>query len=483
MNIKRVMNGRRPWTIEVPVKKGRFSALNSKHAKLNVVVDLEAIGAYGFAKKRRDDRELLHSDFQCDPAVPTFPRLGAGRAGIFKGHYLKGVGRTQLAGNWNRQQDVLHGTGHLRTCAALREFIVTEYLAARGASDLIVGCEGLLIAPIDKKLNGILEHVVRSKAGLLKPIDLRFQAISVKKANFARYSNFSWLVDNLFSREDNMQNFFWCLENFMFDQNGDTDRCETGHQLAARIEEMTELLVTRFLRTIKAGINWNAYHNNFSVDGRFIDIEGPLILGRPFVGSLFDRTFKEDFSWPAVGFELVHVLWQIHGHLRHLVARIELALELNKNVRGPVSEYAKSFARDIDDYTQNKSSVFSRRVIVERIVKQASEFGIGSSGLRAVRDYAAGVHDFYFRGKDIVPRLSVLSATSMNLRVASPNSVQNLVLQPVVGSEVNRDDYRDTEFISEMLQELENQKDLDTLLSKIASIPTKMRREIRTKKR
>src|SRR6185436_2105275 len=98
-----------PWSIPSPLRRSRFVSLLPEHEVHNVEVDLGAIGAFGCATEVRDRDFLLYSDLQSLPGVNQGTVLGSGRSGLHRGKYLKGVGRTPLAGQWARPDMVYHG--------------------------------------------------------------------------------------------------------------------------------------------------------------------------------------------------------------------------------------------------------------------------------------------------------------------------------------------------------------------------------------
>src|SRR6185503_15417644 len=128
------------------------------HQVHNVAVDLGAIGAFGCATDDVDSDALLYSDLQALPGVNQGICLGSGRSGLHRGKYLKGVGRTTLAGQWARPDAVYHGTGHLMASSGIRELVVTRYLESKGLGPTIVGCEGLLLAPLDPALRNFTDR-------------------------------------------------------------------------------------------------------------------------------------------------------------------------------------------------------------------------------------------------------------------------------------------------------------------------------------
>ncbi len=103
-----------PWMVPVPVRPSSFTPLRPEHAELNVEAALGEIGAFGAVRTMPDPTELLMCDLQMNADTSSFGRLGAGRSGVFRGKYIKGVGRTSLAGNWANPDDLAQNTGTWR---------------------------------------------------------------------------------------------------------------------------------------------------------------------------------------------------------------------------------------------------------------------------------------------------------------------------------------------------------------------------------
>src|SRR5688572_30537518 len=183
---------RLPFVCPVPVREVPMVSLHREHAELAVRTDLEAVGGHG--RTDREPVQLLFADFQLAAWSNSVRRLGAGRAGFYRGHYLKGIGRTPLAANWNDPEHFYHASGHLFPTAAVREYLTTVYMEARGLSRRLVPCTGLLLSKLEPTLEQQLATALGEGLRHLAPIDRALQAVSVKPAGFARASNFLWLA-------------------------------------------------------------------------------------------------------------------------------------------------------------------------------------------------------------------------------------------------------------------------------------------------
>lgn len=280
---------RLPWTIPVPVKTSTFSSLHKRHAQMNIEVDLGAIRAFGIAERRVPVSSVLWADFQDSREYGFRRRLGGGRSGTYRSHYLKGVGRTTLAANWADVSQIDYHTGHHLPSGAIREYLVSEYAKAKGCGDSVVAVEGVLLRRRSKYLaHHFTSRLARARPAAVRQFaaDLSLQAITVKRAGFARYSNVLWALNRLdVDQPDSIDRLLGLLQILAEATAGPPLRnprwpAEIGEQLANAVDRGWD----RFHRTWRAGVYWNAVHNNFAIDGRFIDLELPSVIGQPLVG-------------------------------------------------------------------------------------------------------------------------------------------------------------------------------------------------------
>jgi AraC-like DNA-binding protein len=286
---------RQSWMIPVPVRASRFVPLAREHARFNVETFPGGIGPFGAHDGRAPLSDVLYCDLQDNPDISFRGRLGSGRTGVYGGKYLKGVGRTPLAGNWADPEDLCHHTGHLRASSAVREYLISVYLEARGCGDAINRCEGVLLAPRAEALRGYLvgrdrERACGSGDGGANPwrSDLSLQALTVKPADFTRYSNLIWLANHL--------DFYRCrgeattsFTRFLVELAHALDPTRpldqtTPESIAAAFVRSVDRGLDALRRFWSLGISWGSLHNNFSVDGRFLDLEAPVVLGAPLLG-------------------------------------------------------------------------------------------------------------------------------------------------------------------------------------------------------
>ncbi|WNG17529.1 hypothetical protein [Cystobacter fuscus] len=317
--------------VPVPVAPARFTPLHARHARYAVQVDLGRIGPFGFSAPPRREAELLYADLQTNADNNVARRLGAGRAGVHAGKYLKGVGRTLLAANWSDSEDGYHNSGHLLPSAAAREYLASCYLEGRQAGETLVRCEGLLLAPLPPEAERYVASLLPGwETHHLAPVDRRLQAITVKEAGFARMSNFAWALSQWRCGAPFLIELFLRMARYLGGPSEPQPRPGdlTPEVIARQLERATERLVHHFERFFHAGVYWGSFHNNFTADGRFLDLETPVIFGGPFLGVLaapgkLPVSLDPADSRPVVGCEVLRCLRQVRTFLAFLVDRLE----------------------------------------------------------------------------------------------------------------------------------------------------------------
>ncbi len=344
-----------PWNVPVPVKPGHFVPLRPDLAKFNVVTDLGAIGAFGARRATTPPDDLLYADFQTTPDYCVPGRLGAGRAGQYRGRYIKGVGRTQLAANWNERGDQLHATGHLAASCVVRELVVSWYMEAKGLADRINGCEGALLGPLDPALSDHRAYISRSSDEAL-PCDRVLQGITVKGSSFARLSNFTWLMNNmdLFTSRDGLVHFLFLFMRYL-DPNAPlalSDITPTG--IAAAFRAAVDRTIAHFRDFFRVGVVWRFPQNNVTMDGRFHDLDFPIFVGGPFLGHFVDAGVTR-VSVPKTdpvrifGLTVLAYLYQTRIFYKLLRARIALLPELDFSYSASEREFIHQLLAAFDE--------------------------------------------------------------------------------------------------------------------------------------
>ncbi|MFV8756267.1 hypothetical protein ACNOYE_37450 [Nannocystaceae bacterium ST9] len=275
-----------PWSTPVPLCPADFEPLHEADREWCLRTDLAALRPFGVAGFDDGDLSVGFADFQLPAPHPVALRLGSGRAVFHRGKYIKGVGRTQLAANWADASDVLHSSGHMYPSGAIREYLVSRYLEARGSGHVIVPCEGLALRPLPREFGEPLRAHAARKGVELAPADAHMQALTFKPGGFARWSNFLWLATHAYGELDEVIRMGMALRHFSEPALAvDPDAC-TPSSIVASLAAAIQQTRANFEQFFADGIYWGSFTNNATIDGRFLDLELPTFLGEPMVVAL-----------------------------------------------------------------------------------------------------------------------------------------------------------------------------------------------------
>lgn len=482
MNARTLAHESSPWSVPVPVRPGGFTALRAEHQALDITVDLGRIRP--FEVPSPSDEPLLYADLQLNGELNVRRRLGSGRAGFYQGKYLKGVGRTPLAANWCEPQDTYHATGHMFPSSAIRELIATAYMRARGAEDLIVGCEGILVRRMDPQLAAGIARFEGTCRGPFPAADRVLQAISVKAGDFARLSNFIWLASVTRPRAEAVADFAYRLAMYA---RPPTAELPAANQLSATtviaaVREAVERGVRNFVRHFELGIYWGSYFNNFTIDGRFLDLEVPLIHGRPFVGKLCDHSTPHLHRPPhqADGTLLgVELLDFIH-HVRASVMALRALLSMRRDMASDAlaRDFLAHLVDELDAQLGPDHLLHSRAQACELITDALVACGGHRSRVRAAVEHE---YDGVFGGSDGSGPSLGLQLRGGTLAPPEPTRwstafVATALLDSPRGADIVLDD--DAELVNRLLVELDAITDPDELLAALRSAQRTIAREI-----
>lgn len=467
---------RSPWSIPVPVRPSHLVAMAPEHQKFNIQVDLAQLAPFAYATGQPEDSEFLYADLQSSPIFSIGLRLGSGRAGFYQGKYLKGVGRTQLAGNWRNQDDVYHGTGHLMASAAVREYIVSCYLRAKGAQHTIVPCEGLLLGPLHKDLQGYEQAAFPGEQ--LCPIDLKFQAISIKDSEFARYSNFVWAFNHL-SRRGRYGKLFSSLYYYLTVGRKCSPVANIGPadivSVLSACARQGLLYYSTFLST---GVYWGSFGNNFTLDGRFLDLEVPLIFGGPFVGLVKrEHEMQGDLrrtAAPVVGCEALEYLIQVRFFIKYLIRRLHFILDTCSVVHPIEKEFVAEFLAALEAEFSEEHVIMSKSLAVESILKLILDNVIGAAEhADSLRRIVQEQYESYFHHRPA--DLSAFNFRRLPLQLAKSESfLQYYAFYPdFLAMDSRRDE---VEHINRALDRLDQSTSLDSLMQGIEQLASEIGR-------
>jgi hypothetical protein len=357
-----------PWFFPVPTRASRFVAASPSFEFLNREVALDLLRPWNFQNTSSED-ELLYFDYQNQLENNAHGRLGAGRAGVYGGYYLKGVGRTLAAANWNFCEDRYHASGHLSVSSALREFLITKTLQEQKLSDAIVPCEAILLSSLDEEERRYVE-IGHTSARPGRPADMQMMALSAKPANFSRQSNIVWAFDHFSQTPALLGELFLALEQATSINN----EAKEGdpREIAEALSQAFARGLQNFLRFAKEGVYWLYLQNNFTLDGRFVDLETPLYVGQPLLGMRYYKVDNELVP-QLFGFEVFGFIVQWRLFIRWLRAKLSLLntppIMREKTCRA----YLRGFSQELQRVFSPKNLLYQDETLQEQLNKLIME--------------------------------------------------------------------------------------------------------------
>ena len=376
------------WSVPVPVRPSTFVAAAREHARYNVEVDLAQIVPRGFERRRSGGTGALLSDLQSSADGHMTRRLGSRRSGYFQGKYLKGMGRTQLAASW-LGSDRHHSSGHLLATGAARELLVSAVLEAVGGSATINRCEAVLARELPDPDTRWLAEL----RGPNRPpcrADRRLQAITVKQGGFARLSNFLWALENFGLEPTWLANYFLAVRRSLGGDPGDaiTKAEVTPGEIAQAFAAAFRRGLENFSTYRRLGIDWGSYHNNFTADGRILDLEVPLVLGQPFLGWV-SRSGADPRRGKWLGMDAGSYV----RHMRDFVIAYRTRLQALPThlFSDPAVEFLRELLYELDAVFPAQHILFDVRALADHLVASlAAEWNMSAA---ARRDTAIMVED------------------------------------------------------------------------------------------
>jgi hypothetical protein len=484
-----------PWNFAVPTRAGPFVPYEPRHAPFNVVTDLGRLGPFGARRKPIPSDELLYADFQITPDYCVAGRLGAGRAGHYRGRYLKGVGRTPLAANWNHQSDQLHATGHLATSSAIREIVVTWVLEAKGLGHRINGCEGLLLAPLDAVLRDHQNELAKddpNEAGLgsigarAHLCDQTLQAITVKGSDFARLSNFVWLMNNmdLFTSRDALVHFLFLFTRYLDPTRplalADISPTRIATEFAASIERT----LAAFRDFFRAGVYWQFPQNNVTMDGRFQDLDFPIFVGGPLVGILAPDKGLKKASIPTmdpvrvIGLNVLGYLYQVRIFFKLLRARIALLPELDFSFTSSERDFISQLLVAFDEAIQPDHPIRNARAAARVLLGWYRDLcDVDSRAWPKLENLAAAAASW--RLEQTFAGHAEFALTPFDVDWPRTGMTKADVLASFEGNAPRASDLEEARFLNRLILELDETNDRDKLFEKLRAAHEAIRERIR----
>jgi len=484
-------HGQHPWSMPVPVRSGRFESLFSEHRHCNVVVASDRIGSFG-AGPHPAPENLLYADLQTNLFLNITGRLGSGRSGFYRGLYLKGIGRTVLAGNWT-SSDYVHNTGHLTASSAIREYVISVYLKTVGGEKTIVPCQGVLLGPLSPELSQLRDLLIRDfPEEALPAADGAIQAITVKSGTFARISNFAWLLHHLTPRSiDNGQSSISrfaqllaaALSDADSDPPSDISRISPKY-LVTQLETAIERVCKHFQLWLDLGVWWGSFGNNLTLDGRFLDLETPSVAGGVFLGRLGSRRGLggRTLQSSIIGTEVFYYLLQMRRFCQLAVRTLSGLPHFFHPIE---QEFAGALAEEIQARLLGENSVIvSRSRALELALKLywSAVPSLSPAALKKLQEILADKYDRTL-GKSIYsspsgrPRLSgiplkvplILSEPGVRWRFRALRLEGDEAIMPSPEAQERAGG------LHALIDDLDATTDVDELLSKLDEIENKVR--------
>jgi hypothetical protein len=161
------------------------------------------------------------------------------------------------------------------------------------------------------------------------------QALSVKGSQYARFSNFVWLMQNTdhFSSSEGLVRFCFLFARYL-DPDAELALDElTPDFIAEQLSRAVLRTVGNFRDFWRAGVLWMFPLNNMTMDGRFHDLDLPTFVGGPFLGVVGDgaalvRIPSHD-PMRVLGLTVLGYMHHVRTFYKLLVARLALLLELD----------------------------------------------------------------------------------------------------------------------------------------------------------
>jgi hypothetical protein len=390
-----------PWNVPVPIRPAPdFLPLHPEHAGFAVVTDLAALDSFGLGPGARGTDDLAAADLQTNVDMNAVGRLGSGRAVFYRGKYLKGVGRTPLAANWVDPEDVYHNSGHLFASGAARELLVSALARELGFEHAIVPCEGVLVRRLDSRLSGALARSLPDRySRVQRPgADEALQAITIKPGAFARLSNLTWLWNNpVHAAGGSFVVTAARLSHAAFagPRGGAADAALSPPVIVAALGSAIRQGVANCLRFIAGGVYWGSFHNNFTADGRFLDLELPTLTGGDFLGV---ASAREDgpptAEWPGravnVGTEVLSFLAQARQFIRYWDNRLRWLAEHGRYLGSLERQFCLGLAECLQETFTPASLSFNGELVRAQLVDHyRTRLALGPAQVEALEQLLA----------------------------------------------------------------------------------------------
>jgi hypothetical protein len=378
-----------PWHYPVTLEEGAFTGFQKDSHLYNVVVAKSQFpGRFNeliLDPKKSSKLILGQADMQCVFGRPLI-MLGSGRSLFYKNHYLKGVGITGLVNNWAQSGDPYHGSGHLLASSGMREFLISEYIRSMDMEHLIVPCTDILLEKSCNNRKYLSQRTyARAKSGHAPNVDLSLSALTVKEGGFCRYSNILWYLAH--QAEDNFLAVDFLLRTFATVENPNlTDKELSSLTIDDSLGSLKKILDRGFYNLVESGLNgirWGSINNNFSLDGRFLDLELPLVFDGPIFGKVLTKKYIDA---NPIAFECFHYTSQMRKFIVYLRNFLETFIEIQRWSKSDRSKRQvkalQYFLNSLETEVVKKSIIFDNTRMITLIHSCMKEYSDCSADLK-----------------------------------------------------------------------------------------------------
>lgn len=229
-------------------------------------------------------KQIAICDLQRGIGAALEASQGSGRSAFYLNSYHKGIGRTPLVKTWASKENLLHSNGLLYPTSALRELLFSLYLSDT-AEHLINPISNLFLMPSTTYSKDIATQIYAQFKAAPAPVDIGFTSQTVKNGNFIRFSNLRYIYNLMGTRFDTPGDCSALLHLLASIKHG-LDKKSHDASVVVEPTSIQEIINELYCCAIKCihnvveinmkGVKLGSLGNNFSLDGRFIDLEVPV---------------------------------------------------------------------------------------------------------------------------------------------------------------------------------------------------------------
>jgi hypothetical protein len=209
-------------------------------------------------------------------------------------------------------------------------------------------------------------------------INSKVHAISVKNGHFFRYSNLVWWLNFYpqYGGQDQRSALGYFFESlvYMFGSSQqvigiDFSPAEIANTMAEQVTTSLNLLMDGWAQ----GVAWNSYHNNFCIDGRFLDLETPTIYPVASMGEWidFDQAANKQLIKSCAytffeGFQLLQVVFQIRHFYYFLRSKLQLMIDMD-TIHPVEKQYCRAFLESLKKQFGNDHPIMGHKSLEDLV--------------------------------------------------------------------------------------------------------------------